>query len=489
MSDILRRGRLGSADEEATRFTSSLEADRRIAWAVKRINEAHAVMLAETQIIDKGAAAKLLSALRRIDIGQLASDAEDIHSALEVEVARIAGAEAGGNLHLAKSRNDQVSTAIRMELRRSLLSVESKLVALMETILEVAKANLQTLIPALTHAQPAQPTTYAHYLVSHHDSLGRDLDRMRSLYGRVDSCPMGACAVCGTSFPISRERMAELLGFKGVAENTMDAVGSRDFAAEAISALALLASELSRLAADFALWSGSVIELPDELAGASSIMPQKKNPDVLELVRAKAGVAIGNLTLALAIIKGLPSSYNLDFQEITPRLWSTLDDVEQCLTMMRKVVAGSNVRTDCKELLDKFTTFTELANALVRDHGIPFRTAHQVVAAAVKHLTDSRLEASEVTSGLIERISRESAALQLRLRTDELKHVLDPWFFVTSHSVRGGPSPASVSRMIEQREAQLSRLRKEILNREADLAQAEKLLESSIEALLPKVKV
>lgn len=490
MSSFLRAGRLGRTDDEATRFTASLEADRRMAWAVKRINEAHVVMLTDRGIIGVAQGAKILAALREVDFDHLDLKAEDIHTALEAAVIALVGPDVGGNLHLAKSRNDQVAAAIRMELRKNLLELSSTALELLGTVMGIAGENLETIIPAFTHTQPAQPTTYAHYLGSHYDILRRDLDRIQALYDRLNKSPLGSGAVAGTSFAISRKDTADLLGFDGLIENTMDAVGSRDFALETLCVLAILATNISRLAADLILWSGvaGLIDLPDEFAATSSIMPQKKNPDALELMRAKAGVAIGNLVSVLTIMKGLPSSYNLDLQEITPKLWDTIDELDSSLKLMARIIAGSRIRADsAQEMVDEFTTFTELANVLTRNHGIAFRTAHKIVASLTKALYESSLSVKDVSPQLIARIGRECAGLDIRMREDEIRGALDPKAFVASHSVTGGPSPNSVSKMIEERKDQLQRLREGIQEREDRLADAGRLLDSRVSALLSRV--
>ncbi|MEM2099330.1 MAG: argininosuccinate lyase, partial [Candidatus Bathyarchaeia archaeon] len=323
MSEILRGGRIGALRKDVADFTSSIKDDAKLSKAVININKAHVIMLIEQKIITQQDGAKLLKALTKHADVKLATTSEDVHMAVEEAITKELGSEIGGNLHIAKSRNDQVATAIRMVLRSSLLSLMLSITQMQESLLATAEKHIKTLILEYTHLQPAQPVTFAHYLLSYFDMLTRDLQRLTEAYTRVNLSPMGAGALATTSFPISRERVAELLGFNGVVENSIDAVGSRDFILETIAALTLIAVNLSRLSEDLIIWSSpsfGVIELPDEFASTSSIMPQKKNPDVLEVIRARASNVIGDFVAATATLKSLPSTYNLDFQEVTPKL-------------------------------------------------------------------------------------------------------------------------------------------------------------------------
>ncbi|HLE75323.1 MAG TPA: argininosuccinate lyase, partial [Candidatus Bathyarchaeia archaeon] len=265
MSKILHGGRIASLRKDVAKFTSSIKDDVKLSKAVVDINKAHVIMLMEQKIIKWSDGAKLLEALTKHSDIKLDSSAEDVHMALEEAVLKEAGWEVGGNLHIAKSRNDQVATAIRMELRKNLLSLMLSVVQMQESIAGKAEKHTKTVILGYTHLQPAQPVTFAHYLLSHFDALGRDLQRLQETYARVNLCPMGAAALATTSFPINRERVAELLGFNGIVENSIDAVGSRDFILETTAALTLIAVNLSRLAEDLIVWSSpdfGVIELP-----------------------------------------------------------------------------------------------------------------------------------------------------------------------------------------------------------------------------------
>ena len=255
-------------------------------------------MLIEQKIIQPQDGAKILKALAKQVGGKLDPSAEDVHMAVEEAVLAETGPEVGGNLHIAKSRNDQVTTAIRMTLRKELLTIMHEVLDMQQSLLETANKHVNTIILEYTHLQPAQPVTFAHYLLSHYDALGRDLQRLQGVYERVNLCPLGAGALATTSFPINRKRTAELLGFSDVLENSIDAVGSRDFIVETNAVLTLIAVNLSRLAEDLIIWSSpefGTVELPDEFTSTSSIMPQKKNPEVSRSYPCKSQLRSGRL--------------------------------------------------------------------------------------------------------------------------------------------------------------------------------------------------
>ncbi|MGB9842170.1 MAG: argininosuccinate lyase, partial [Candidatus Bathyarchaeales archaeon] len=394
MSKLLRGGRLSAVREDVAKFTSSMKDDLRLAEAVVAINKAHVIMLMEQKILKQADGAMLLQALAKCSGAVLDASAEDVHMAVEEAVLKEVGETVGGNLHIAKSRNDQVATAIRVELRKELLTLMRAVAHVQEHLIEVAEDHLKTVILEYTHLQPAQPVTFAHYLLSHCAALERDLERLQNVYARVNLCPLGAGALATTSFPINRDRTAALLGFSGVAENSIDAVGSRDFVTETLAVLTLIAVNLSRFAEDLIIWSSpdfGVVELPDEFASTSSIMPQKKNPEVLEVIRARASHVLGDFVAAAATLKSLPSTYNLDFQEITPKLWASIETVRASLDMLHKLLPKLKVTRDVAGKANaSFVAATELANLLVRKYDVPFRTAHKIVGAFVKALIEAQ---------------------------------------------------------------------------------------------------
>lgn len=484
MSKILHGGRLGAMRIDVAKFTSSIKDDARLLDAVVAINKAHVVMLAEQKIIAKPDAAALLSALNGLEDMQLDSSMEDAHMAVEEAVLKAAGSEAGGNLHIAKSRNDQVATAIRMALRNELLSIMRSLAHVQEHLAEVAEEHLETVILEYTHLQPAQPVTFAHYLLSYVDALQRDMERLQGAYQRVNLCPLGAGALATTSFPINRDRTAALLGFKGLVENSIDAVGSRDFIEETLAALALISVNLSRLAEDFIIWSSpdfGVVELPDEFTSTSSIMPQKKNPEVLEVIRARASYVLGNFVTVTAAVKSLPSTYNLDFQELTPKLWESIEIVRTSLDMIHKLMPKIKVTSDVSDkALKSFVAATELANLLVRKYNVPFRTAHKIVGAVVKSLIEAKLTFADATPQTLQKAAQDAASVTLNVTPADLAGLVDPLKLVEACNVKGGPAPNQVKAAVGDREKMVLATKSNISKMDKELGDAETTLAQTI---------
>ncbi|MCL4429630.1 MAG: argininosuccinate lyase [Chloroflexi bacterium] len=485
-SKMLHGGRLGNVREDVAKFTSSRKDDARLGDAVLAINKAHVVMLMEQKIVQWQDGAKLLKALQKQVSQKLDPQAEDVHMAVEEAVLAETGAEVGGNLHIAKSRNDQVTTAIRMALRNELLNIMLQVIDMQENLLKSASKHTETVILAYTHLQPAQPVTFAHYLLSHVARLGRDLQRLQSVYERVNLCPLGAGALATTSFPINRKTTAELLGFDAVLENSIDAVGSRDFILETQSALTLLAVNLSRLAEDLIIWSSSefgTVELPDEFTSTSSIMPQKKNPEVLEVIRARASYALGDFVASAAALKSLPSTYNLDFQEITPKLWASTDNLSSSLNIFAKLIPNLKVSSNVEsKAAAGFVGATELANMLVQKYNVAFRTSHKIVGALVKTLIDSKQTLLNATPELMQKVAQEAAGVKLSVKKEDIVECTNPRKLIETYKVQGGPSPAEVERAITSRNKTLTQTKTGITKLKANLAKAEKTLNSTVES-------
>ncbi len=486
MSKILHGGRLSSVREDVAEFTSSRKDDERLISAVMDINKAHIAMLIEQKIIRTQEGAKILSALQKLTNQPLDLAAEDVHMAVEEAVLKEMGPEAGGNLHIAKSRNDQVATAIRMQLRTELLALMLKLVHMEETLLENAAKHVDTIILEYTHLQAAQPVTFAHYLLSYVQALGRDLDRLRSVYSRVNLCPLGAGALATTSFPINRNRTAELLGFDAVLENSIDAVGSRDFILETQSALTLLAVNLSRLAEDLIVWSSQefgTIELPDDFTSTSSIMPQKKNPEALEVIRARASHALGDFVVSAAAIKGLPTVYNLDFQEVTPKLWASVDNLSSSLQIFTELILNLKVSQNVEsKAVRGFVGATELANLLVRKYKVAFRTSHKIVGAAVKLLINSKKTLLDATPELLQKVAWESAEVKLSVRMEDIVDCTSPCKLVETHKIIGGPSPITVEKAIKTSKKNMAEAKSNIVNLKKNLADAQRKLNMTVKS-------
>jgi argininosuccinate lyase len=489
MPDLLRKGRLAPAAEDAVKFTSSALDDAKILRQIIDINKAHMVMLAEKGIVNKREAQKILKALSDLNGGiKLSPEIDDAHMAVEEQVIKAVGADVGGNLNLAKSRNDQVSTAIRMKLREELLCLVEALNELQKILIGQAEQHLKTIIPGYTHLQPAQPTTLAHYLAAQFGALQRDLERLEETYKRVDRCPMGAGALATTSFEISRERVAELLGFNMVLENSLDAVSTRDYLLETLADLSILAVNVTRFVEDLILWSTAdfdVLEIPNEYAFTSSMMPQKKNPDILEVIRARVSLVSGNYIACATTIMALPSGYNMDFQELTPKLWTSLDTSISCLVMLSKVVAKIKVKSDYADKpVWSFMAATELANVLVRNHNIPFRTAHRIVGALVKALIDEGKTLKDATPALLSSVSKEILDHSLKVNDEDVAAATNLLNVVESHKVKGGPGPAEVARMLGTRKKEIDASKGWVSQKKNGLTKAEEMLKSSVHAVL-----
>jgi len=472
--------------EDVAKFTSSRKDDERLATAVIDINKAHAIMLMEQKIVQWQDGAKILKALAKQSRSTLDPSAEDVHMAVEEKVIAETGPEVGGNLHIAKSRNDQVATAIRMQLRKELLEIMLRVLEMQRSLLDTASKHVGTVILEYTHLQAAQPVTFAHYLLSHVQGLERDFERLQGAYKRINLCPLGAGALATTSFPINRKRTAQLLGFDYVLENSLDAVGSRDFILETQAALALLAINLSRLAEDLIIWSSQefgTIELPDEFTSTSSIMPQKKNPEVLEVIRAHSSYALGDFVASAAAMKSLPSTYNLDFQEVTPKLWATIDNLFQSLNIFAALIPNLKVSSDVEsKAAARFVGATELANMLVRKYNIAFRTSHKIVGAFVKALIDSKGTLLDATPEMLQKVAKEAAGIKLTVKKEDISECSNPRKLIETYKVQGGPSAVEVEKSIATAKKSIANGKNNIAKLEKNLADAEKKLNETLDS-------
>ena len=387
------------------RFTASVDFDRRLAEFDIQGSLAHARMLGEAGIL----AAEDVSAIERglAQIGEeIASgvfawsiDAEDVHLNIERRLTDLVG-DAGKRLHTARSRNDQVATDVRLYLRAAIDHVLGGIKSLQAALLDLAEGHTETIMPGFTHLQVAQPVSFAHHLLAYFEMLARDAGRFRDGRRRVNRLPLGAAALAGTSFPIDREAVAKDLGFDGVCENSLDAVSDRDFAIEFCASAALLMTHLSRFCEELILWMNprfGFIDLADRFCTGSSIMPQKKNPDVPELIRGKTGRVNGHLVALLTLMKAQPLAYNKDNQEDKEPLFDTVDTVTTSLAVFTAMLGGVTVNREAmrEAALQGYATATDLADYLVRKR-VPFREAHEIVAKAVRQAVERGKDLSEV---------------------------------------------------------------------------------------------
>jgi argininosuccinate lyase len=348
-------------------------------------------------------------------------------------------------MHTARSRNDEVAACIRYRLREDVLGAAETAIEARDVLADVAAEHTETVMPGFTHLQPAQPTTVAHYLCSYESALARDTERLLDAYERINRSPLGAAAFAGTPFDVDRERTAELLGFEGLVRNSMDAASARDFLVEATGAAAALATTLSGLAEDLVVFSkAGYVELDDAYASTSSIMPQKKNPDTMELVRATAGEAAAGLNALLSILKGLPRAYNRDLQRAHPHAFEAVDAVTEATEVAAGAVATAEWREEALAAAagEGFSTATGVADLLAMA-GIPFRTAHEVIARAAE-----RMDADdEPTYGAIEAAAADVLDEPLEAYVDRaaVEAALDPIESVRSRDSIGGPAPDEVT--------------------------------------------
>jgi argininosuccinate lyase len=404
--------------------------------------------------------------------------------AIEEHLLREIGEDAG-RLHTARSRNDQIATDLRLWAREEINQTIYNLLNLCRSVLTLAKEHAETLFPGYTHLQRAQVITLGHLLLAHCDSFLRDAARLEQAYVRTNKNPLGAAAMATSSFPVDRELTTKLLGFEGMIENSADAVSSRDFIHETLAAIAILMTNLSRLCEELIIWSSTefaFVELKDQHASTSSIMPQKKNPDPIELVRAKTGKAIGNLTASLALQKSLPLTYNRDLQELSPLLAEAFVVCNSSLKVMTKVLKGLRINTalTTKACKKGYLTATELAEYLVRKKNIPFRKAHKIVGRSV----DLALKAdSEITGELVTKAAHDEG-IELSLNPGEVEDILEPLHAVESKKGAGGPSKGEVNRMLISRESMIKEKIDALNNRKETIKRARKRLCERVDHIL-----
>ncbi len=442
--------------ELVKRYTASVDFDKRLARFDIEGSIAHATMLGAHGIISAQDVEEIKRGLgeilAEIEAGQFEwlLDLEDVHLNIEKRLTEKIG-DAGKRLHTGRSRNDQVATDVRLWLRSVVDDTIAGIRSLQTSLLDLAEQNAATIMPGFTHLQVAQPVTFGHHLMAYFEMLNRDAERFADARKRINRLPLGAAALAGTSYPIKRELVAELLGFDGVCQNSLDAVSDRDFAIEFNAAASLLMMHLSRFSEELILWMSprfGFIDIADRFCTGSSIMPQKKNPDVPELVRGKTGRVYGHLIGLLTLMKGQPLAYNKDNQEDKEPLFDVADTLLVTLQIYADMLRGITVKADNmrQAALEGFATATDLADYLVKK-GMPFRDAHEVVAHAVKAGVESSRDLAEFS---LAELQAFSATI-----TDDVFEVLTLEGSVASRNHTGGTAPEQVRRAIAQARAQL----------------------------------
>jgi len=438
-------------DELVEEFTASVQFDHRLALYDIQGSIAHARMLGACGIIKSEEAELIVRGLQEIaeevKAGnfQWRKELEDVHMNIEAALREKIGPVAG-KLHTARSRNDQVATDVRLYLREEIDQLLGLLLDLRESLLRKAKQGLGIILPGFTHLQHAQPVLLAHHLHAYYEMFRRDTERLREVRRRVNICPLGSAALAGTPFPIDREMTARELGFEEITRNSMDAVSDRDFMLEFMAAAAICFAHLSRLMEELILWMSpefSFIDLPDKLCTGSSIMPQKKNPDVAELIRGKSGRVVGHLLALFTVIKGLPLTYNRDLQEDKEALFDTVDTMKTSLRLAKALIEGlepqaERMRAACEE---GFLTATDLADYLVTK-GLPFREAHHVVGNIVAYCLEKGLKLWELPLE------------KFREFSDLIEGDVYDWLTlegsIARRRVPGGTAPETVKKALEQ---------------------------------------
>lgn len=437
--------------ELVKKYTGSIDFDKRLAkWDIQG-SLAHAQMLEQAGVLSR----EDLTAIRQgmadiiaeIESGRMewSLDLEDVHMNIERRLTDKIG-DAGKRLHTGRSRNDQVATDIRLWLRDQISDIQALIRDLQAALVDLAERNADVVMPGFTHLQVAQPVSFGHHMLAYVEMLGRDFERMADCRKRVNRMPLGAAALAGTTYPIRRETTAELLGFEQICQNSLDAVSDRDFAIEFTAAASLIMVHLSRLSEELILWMSprfGFIDIADRFCTGSSIMPQKKNPDVPELVRGKSGRVIGHLTGLIMLMKSQPLAYNKDNQEDKEPLFDTANTLIDTLRIYADMMRGVTVKPENMRaaVMQGFATATDLADYLVKK-GMPFRDSHEVVALAVRHADSQGVDLSELPLNVLQGFSN--------LITEDVYSVLTPEGSLNARNHLGGTAPEQVRLQVER---------------------------------------
>ncbi|MFZ4453736.1 argininosuccinate lyase [Salibacterium aidingense] len=430
-------------------------------------SKAHLLMLMEEKIVNSSDGARILKTLQYMEKygpNVLAVDPalEELYFNMEKYIVDEIGVEVGGRLHTGRSRNDLYSTVTRMNTRERILGILKTLNELRQELLDKAYKNIDIVMTGYTHMQPAEPVTLAHYLSGILYSLERDFFRLAKAYHNLNLCPLGSAAFASTSFPINRERTAEMLGFDDIMNNSMDGVASRDYVLEILSSLNISLITLSRFSHDLYIWSTdefSIIELDDSVAAVSSIMPQKKNPIILEHIKAKAAHVQGAYISASSALKNIPFTHTRESSvEVIKFFWDAINETETALVLMKAAVESISVNREklSARFNTNFATVTELANVLVRTEGLSFRIAHSIVARLVAEKVQQGNYSSDANETLLKEVFYDILGRETKITTEMIEMALDPAQNVAGKNTKGGPSPEEVKRQLKQLEEKLN---------------------------------
>ena len=474
MNNILYRSRQKeNLDKDVLNFLSSLREDVNIFYYDILGTQAHCLMLNKIGILSSDELSKVLYSLNKIKyqsknegtiqyiISNELSFEEDIHEQIESIVIRDIGIDIGGKIHTGRSRNDQVVLDLRMKLRDDIVDISEDLISVIKSLIVRAKEHKDTIISLYTHLQQAQIGTMSHYLLSYSFNLLRDLDRISSSFEKINLSPLGSCAIGGTGIPIDRNYTASLLGFHGLLENSIDATSSRDSMIEYLSFLTILMTSLSRIAEDFILWSTSefsYIELSDKYSSTSSVMPQKKNPDPLEILRSRTSIVIGMLISSLSIIKNLPSGYNRDLQDLKPLLWNSSKIVKESLRIMKGMIDTFKVnkKNTLYSANKSYGVSLDIAEQIVIKYNIPFRKVHKLVGQLVQYaITHENIPLDKTPQEEVNKILNSS---KIKIDLDELMSIIKdvkPEKSILLRKSYGSPNPLQQNGMINSIEKSL----------------------------------
>jgi len=483
------RSRLGTDLSDITLdYVSSINDDSEIALYDILGSQAHSLMLFQQNIITKNDVKKILSALESLKNEKFdaSSGAEDIHELIETLVIKKAGMASGGKMHTARSRNDQVVLDIRMKIRDDINIICNCLLDTIEALVSVAKNHQKTIMPLYTHLQQAQAGLFSHYLLAHADVLTRDFERLFGTFERINQSPLGAGPVGGTSIPIDRHSTAKMLGFDGLVENSLDATSTRDFVAEYVAMISILMTNLSRISEDFVIWSTSefsFIELSDEFTSPSSVMPQKKNPDILELTRGKTAEVIGNLTAILTTVKGLASGYGRDLQQIKSSIWSTSKISISALLIIKSILLTLKVNEkQMKKITESSNLIAlDIAEKLVQE-GIPFRVTHKISGILVQLAHNSKKPISKLTLSEIKKSVSDT-----KVDPKIVSKIISSTTVVSSLKDRtsfGSSGYDEQKRMITDRIKKINQYRSDVLQRENKINTSIDDLKKQVKAII-----
>lgn len=462
MSNLFRSRLAKEFDDRTARFHTSVVEDLRMFNEDVDGTMAHDIMLHEQGIMDAETLKKILGALQEIKEEwkngelEIGAEYEDIHPFIEARVIEKIGLEAGGAMHTGRSRNDQVMVDMKMVTKKEMLAIAENVLNLVKTMCELADKHTETPMVYYTHGQPAMIGTFGHYLLAYVDQYMRDYQRIKQCYDRVNYNPLGATAIGGTNFRISRLRTSELLGFDYIQENSVDAVSSRDWAMECTSVLSILMANMSRMAADFVMWSGvefQYITVADEYSSSSSIMPQKVNPSTAELIRGKSAEVFGTLQEIMTMVKGLPTGYYQDLQQTKIALWRAFDTTRTSVEVLNGIISTLTVNEDkmMEQVKGSFIFAVQLAETLAEDEALSFREAYKITAEVVKKLVSEGRTLEDLKAEEVQKVAKDLFGKDIKVSSSIAEKVSNPTKALNNLRSPGSPHPAEIGMAVENR--------------------------------------